>query len=173
MHNNIFASQHNPGIWNRLALPTRRPLNPLDSRLASTHQQPARPFHSRITLRTPPGSCVLRCTAPRPRPPRAPLSTNGERVGNYHHKLEGGKDVSAVVIPPQAHRELQGKQNKTRPSQFSAPSSMCTRHPLHCSQLPNHAADVILPPFQQQGERHWASTSASSSILSGSAGLNA
>ena len=44
---------------------------------------------------------------------RAPLSTNGERVGDYHHKFEGGKAVPAVVMPPQAHRELQGKQNKT------------------------------------------------------------
>ena len=28
--------------------------------------------------------------------------------------FEGGKVVSAVVMPPQAHRELQGKQNKTK-----------------------------------------------------------
>ena len=45
---------------------------------------------------------------------RAPLSTNGEQVGHYHPKFEGGKAVSAVVMPPQAHRELQGKQNKTK-----------------------------------------------------------
>ena len=45
---------------------------------------------------------------------RAPLSTNGEQVGHYHPKFEGGKVVSAVVMPPQAHRELQGKQNKTK-----------------------------------------------------------
>ena len=36
------------------------------------------------------------------------------QVGDYHHKFEGGKVVSAVVMPPQAHRELQGKQNKTK-----------------------------------------------------------
>ena len=45
---------------------------------------------------------------------RAPLSTNGEQVRDYHPKFEGGKAVSAVVMPPQAHRELQGKQNKTK-----------------------------------------------------------
>ena len=36
------------------------------------------------------------------------------QVGHYHPKCEGGKVVSAVVMPPQAHRELQGKQNKTK-----------------------------------------------------------
>ena len=36
------------------------------------------------------------------------------QVRDYHHKFEGGKAVSAVVKPPQAHRELQGKQNKTK-----------------------------------------------------------
>ena len=36
------------------------------------------------------------------------------QVGQNHPKLEGGKVVSAVVMPPQAHRELQGKQNKTK-----------------------------------------------------------
>ena len=36
------------------------------------------------------------------------------QVRDYHHKFEGGKAVSAVVMPPQAHRELQGKQNKTK-----------------------------------------------------------
>ena len=36
------------------------------------------------------------------------------QVGHYHPKFEGGKVVSAVVMPPQAHRELQGKQNKTK-----------------------------------------------------------
>ena len=36
------------------------------------------------------------------------------QVGDYHPKFEGGKVVSAVVMPPQAHRELQGKQNKTK-----------------------------------------------------------
>ena len=45
---------------------------------------------------------------------RAPLSTSGEQVGDYHPKFEGGKVVPAVVMPPQAHRELQGKQNKTK-----------------------------------------------------------
>ena len=45
---------------------------------------------------------------------RAPLSKNGEQVRDYHHKFEGGKAVSAVLMPPQAHRELQGKQNKTK-----------------------------------------------------------
>ena len=45
----------------------------------------------------------------------APLSTNGERVGDYHHKFEGGKADTAVVMPPQAHRELKVKQNKTKP----------------------------------------------------------
>ena len=34
------------------------------------------------------------------------------QVGDYHHKFEGGKVVSAVVMPQQAHRELQGKQKK-------------------------------------------------------------
>ena len=38
------------------------------------------------------------------------------QVGDYHPKFEGGKAVSAVVMPPQAHRELQGKQNKTKTS---------------------------------------------------------
>ena len=27
-------------------------------------------------------------------------ATNGERVGDYHHKFEGGKVVPAVVMPP-------------------------------------------------------------------------
>ena len=36
------------------------------------------------------------------------------QVGDYHPKFEGGKVVSAVVMPPQAHRELQGKQNKNK-----------------------------------------------------------
>ena len=36
------------------------------------------------------------------------------QVGDYHPKFEGVKVVSAVVMPPQAHRELQGKQNKTK-----------------------------------------------------------
>ena len=36
------------------------------------------------------------------------------QVGQNHPKFEGGKVVSAVVMPPQAHRELQGKQNKTK-----------------------------------------------------------
>ena len=44
----------------------------------------------------------------------SPLSTNGEQAGDYHPKFEGGKVVPAVVMPPQAHRELQGKQNKTK-----------------------------------------------------------
>ena len=36
------------------------------------------------------------------------------QVGHNHPKFEGGKVVPAVVMPPQAHRELQGKQNKTK-----------------------------------------------------------
>ena len=40
------------------------------------------------------------------------------QVGHYHPKFEGGKVVSAVVMPPQAHRELQGKQNKTKQISF-------------------------------------------------------
>ena len=36
------------------------------------------------------------------------------QVGQNHPKFEGGKVVSAVVMPPQAHRELQGQQNKTK-----------------------------------------------------------
>ena len=36
------------------------------------------------------------------------------QVGQNHPKFEGGKVVSAVVMPPLAHRELQGKQNKTK-----------------------------------------------------------
>ena len=36
------------------------------------------------------------------------------QVGQNHPKFEGEKVVSAVVMPPQAHRELQGKQNKTK-----------------------------------------------------------
>ena len=43
---------------------------------------------------------------------RAPLSTNGEQVRHYHPKFEGGKAVSAIVMPPQAHRELQLRQTK-------------------------------------------------------------
>ena len=31
------------------------------------------------------------------------VSTNGEQVRDYHHKFEGGKTVSVVVMPPQAH----------------------------------------------------------------------
>ena len=46
---------------------------------------------------------------------RAPLSTNGEQVGDYHPKFEGGKVVPAVVMPPQAYRELQGKQTNKPP----------------------------------------------------------
>ena len=42
------------------------------------------------------------------------------QVGHYHPKFEGGKVVSAVVMPPQAHRELQGKQNKTKQNKTSA-----------------------------------------------------
>ena len=38
-------------------------------------------------------------------------STNGERTGHNHPKFEGGKIAAAVVMPPQTHRELQGKQN--------------------------------------------------------------
>ena len=37
---------------------------------------------------------------------RAPLSTDGEQVGQNHPKCEGGKVVSVVVMPPQAHQEL-------------------------------------------------------------------
>ena len=43
-------------------------------------------------------------------------STNDEQVGQNHPKFEGGKVASAVVKPPQAHRELQGKQNKAKQS---------------------------------------------------------
>ena len=34
------------------------------------------------------------------------------QVGQNHPKFEGWKVVSAVVMPPQAHWELQGKPNK-------------------------------------------------------------
>ena len=44
---------------------------------------------------------------------RAPLSTNGERIGNYQPKFEGGKVVAAVVVPPEAYRELHREQNRT------------------------------------------------------------
>ena len=48
-------------------------------------------------------------------------SLNKWRAGRpLHHKLEGGKVVSAVVMPPQALRELQGKQNKTKPGDNTA-----------------------------------------------------
>ena len=47
-------------------------------------------------------------------PARAPLSTNGEQAGDYHHKYEGEKAGTAVVMPPQAHRELQVKQIKAK-----------------------------------------------------------
>ena len=40
------------------------------------------------------------------------------QVGQNHPKFEGGKVVSAVVMPPQAHRELQGKQNKTKQNYY-------------------------------------------------------
>ena len=43
------------------------------------------------------------------------------QVGHYHPKFEGGKVVSAVVMPPQAHRELQGKQNKTKQNREERP----------------------------------------------------
>ena len=46
------------------------------------------------------------------------------QVGDYHHKFEGGKVVSAVVMPPQAHRELQGKQSKTK----AAEGMVCRAH---------------------------------------------
>ena len=50
---------------------------------------------------------------------RAPLSTNGGRVGDYHRKFEGRKADTAVVMPPQAHREVQVKQNKTKHARTS------------------------------------------------------
>ena len=43
------------------------------------------------------------------------------QVGQNHPKFEGGKVVSAVVMPPQAHRELQGKQNKTKQNSKPVP----------------------------------------------------
>ena len=43
------------------------------------------------------------------------------QVGQNHPKFEGGKVVSAVVMPPQAHRELQGKQNKTKQNSHPIP----------------------------------------------------
>jgi len=42
------------------------------------------------------------------------------QVGQNHPKFEGGKVVSAVVMPPQAHQELQGKQNNLNPQSTSA-----------------------------------------------------
>ena len=44
------------------------------------------------------------------------------QVRDYHPKFEGGKAVSAVVMPPQAHRELQGKQNKTKQNKTTQPT---------------------------------------------------
>ena len=53
-------------------------------------------------------------TLPPPRP--TPTPTNGERIGHYHHKFEGGTVAAAGVVPPEANRELPGKQNKTPPT---------------------------------------------------------
>ena len=45
---------------------------------------------------------------------RAPLSSHCERAGDYHHKFEGRKADTAVVMPPQVLRVAsQTKQNKT------------------------------------------------------------
>ena len=46
------------------------------------------------------------------------------QVSHYHHKFEGGKVVSVVVMPPQAHRELQGKQNKAKQIDWSSVMSL-------------------------------------------------
>ena len=46
--------------------------------------------------------------------PPSGMPSQHEQFRHYHPKFEGGKAVSAVVMPPQAHRELQGKQNKTK-----------------------------------------------------------
>ena len=45
---------------------------------------------------------------------RSYAQTNGERIGDYHHKFEGGKVVAAVVMPPEACQELQGEHNTTQ-----------------------------------------------------------
>ena len=47
-------------------------------------------------------------------------STNDEQVGQNHPKFEGGKVIPAVAKPPQAHQELQGKQNKAKQSLIPA-----------------------------------------------------
>ena len=47
-------------------------------------------------------------------PNLGPLSTNGERIGDYHHRFESGKIVAEGVVPSKAYRELQRKQNKTK-----------------------------------------------------------
>ena len=73
------------------------------------------------------------------------------QVGDYHHKFEGGKVVSAVVMPPQAHRELQGKQNKTKQN-MQNPSSIRALEP---GAAP---ADSEQHTWASVEERLWAST---------------
>ena len=75
---------------------------------------------------------------------RAPLSTNGEQVGHYHPKFEGGKVVSAVVMPPQAHRELQGKQNKTNP-RLARPSALAATDQTNFAHT--NAVETQFVPF--------------------------
>ena len=58
------------------------------------------------------------------------LSINGKRTGYYHHKFEGGKLAAAVVLPPEAYRESQGKQNKTVPICAALVSEMWLNAPV-------------------------------------------
>ena len=66
----------------------------------------------------------------------AALSAKGSSLNKWrarsakttYPKFEGGKVVSVVVMPPQAHRELQGKQNKTKQTSRSGSNSCWTIH---------------------------------------------
>ena len=56
-----------------------------------------------------------------------------ERVGDNRHKFEGGKAGTAVVMPPQAQRELQVKQNKTKEGVRNGPTMHYTDPAIHSS----------------------------------------
>ena len=67
------------------------------------------------------------------------------QVGQNHPKFEGGKVVSAVVMPPQAYRELQGKQNKTKQNMFCirrGPGGVPPRAPT--TSEPEHGNAVLM-----------------------------
>ena len=56
----------------------------------------------------PPLYCEPACNAPACLPMQwAALSTNSRQNGNCHRKFGGRKAAAAVVVPLQAHRELQ------------------------------------------------------------------